>query len=452
MSNALTRRHILSLAWPIMLANAAVPLLGFADTAVLGHTGGASELGAIALGALIFNFLYWSFGFLRMGTTGFTAQAAGAGDEAEVRTALLRALLLGFGIGWLLILLGWPIRELALWLLNASERVEAVAADYLGLRIWGAPATLGTYALMGCFIGLGKSRHLLLTQLFLNGLNILLDVWFAGVLGWGARGIAIGTAIAEWCTLLLALGLAYSVLRARHRDQEPFWPWQRVTSRGALAKTLSSNADIMLRTLMLLLGFGWFTNQGASFGDITLAANHILLQFLAFSAFFLDGYAFVTEALVGTALGARSLFRFRQAVWRSTELAAVTALLLAGALLLFGDHLIHALTGLEAVRRAAEHSLPLAALYVACGFAAFQLDGIFIGATRTRAMRNASLLAILVFLAACWPLTRALGNDGLWLAFTIYVLARAATLGLYYPALERSVSLAGGNQVSSPPA
>src|SRR5690606_4346612 len=226
--------------------------------------------------------------------------------------------------------------------------------------------------------------------------------------------------------------------------------WQRVTSRAALAKTLSSNADIMLRTLMLLLGFGWFTNQGASFGDITLAANHILLQFLAFSAFFLDGYAFVTEALVGTALGARSLFRFRQAVWRSTELAAVTALLLAGALLLFGDHLIHALTGLEAVRRAAEHSLPLAALYVACGFAAFQLDGIFIGATRTRAMRNASLLAILVFLAACWPLTRALGNDGLWLAFTIYVLARAATLGLYCPALERSVSLAGGIQVSSP--
>ena len=435
-----TRLSVLGMAWPIMLANAAVPLLGLTDTAVLGNTGQVAELGAIALGALVFSMLYWSFGFLRMSTTGFTAQAAGARDEPEIRAALARALLSGFALGWLLILLKWPLGSLAFRLLDASSTVEATALEYLQIRIWGAPAALSLYALMGSFIGLGKSKQLLAAQLVLNLFNIVLDVWFAGILGWGARGIALGTAVAEWTTLGLALLLAYRVLRPRHVDQEQFWPSRRIASRAGLAKMLTSNADIMIRTLSLLMGFAWFTNQSARFGDTTLAANHILLQFLSFSAFFLDGYAFVAESLVGAALGARQREQFRLAVRRSTELSAVTAILLAAAVLVGGYGFVNALTDLPDVREAAYRAVPWAALYVALGFAAFQLDGVFIGATRTREMRNAALAALAIFLGTSWPLTDWLGNQGLWLSFTAYVVARAVTLAAYYPKLLRAVT------------
>lgn len=428
------------MAWPIMLANAAVPLLGLTDTAVLGNTGQVAELGAVALGALVFSMLYWSFGFLRMSTTGFTAQAAGAGDEPEVRAVLARALASGFALGWLLILLQWPLGTLAFWLLDASSTVEATALEYFELRIWGAPAALSAYALMGSFIGLGKSKQLLAAQLVLNLLNMALDVWFAGFLGWGARGIALGTAIAEWTTLGFALVLAYRVLRPRHVDKERFWPSQRIRSRAGLAKMLTSNADIMIRTLSLLMGFAWFTNQSARFGDTTLAANHILLQFLSFSAFFLDGYAFVAESLVGAALGARERGQFRLAVRLSTELSAFTALLLGAGIFWMGPSFVHALTNLTEVRDAAIRVLPWAALYVSLGFAAFQLDGIFIGTTRTREMRSAALAALAIFLGTSWPLTHWLGNQGLWLSFTVYVVARAMTLAAYYPRLLRALA------------
>jgi MATE family multidrug resistance protein len=198
---------------------------------------------------------------------------------------------------------------------------------------------------------------------------------------------------------------------------------------------LSANADIMIRTLTLLFGFAWFTNQSAQFGDTALAANHVLLQFLSFSAFFLDGYAFVVESLVGVAIGAEQSELFKLAVKRTSELSAATALALCAAIYGLGDHLVFALTDIAAVRQEASRYLPLAALYVLCGSAAFQLDGIFIGATRTRAMRNASLQALAIFLIAWWPLTHWLANLGLWLAFTIYVVARAITLGRYLPAL-----------------
>ena len=194
-------------AWPIILANAAVPLLGLADTAVIGNFGNLAQLGAIAFGAMIFSFIYWSFGFLRMGTTGFTAQAAGARDEAEVRATLGRALVVSVGLGLVVILLQLPLAHVALALLEGSAEVEAITRDYFTIRIWGAPATLSIFALTGCLIGLGKSRQLLLVQVFLNGLNILLDVLFAGVFGWGAQGIALGTVIAEWMAVILAAGL-----------------------------------------------------------------------------------------------------------------------------------------------------------------------------------------------------------------------------------------------------
>ena len=437
--DSISYRYLLQKAWPIILANASVPLLGLVDTAVIGNVGSITDLGAIAFGALIFSFVYWSFGFLRMGTTGFAAQASGAGDQQEVRAVLGRALLIALCLGVVLILIQWPIGLAAFSLLDGSAPVEAVAQEYFDIRIWGAPATLATFALMGLLIGLGKSRTLLIVQLFLNGLNILLDVWFAGILGWGASGIALGTVIAEWTTVLLAGWLVYRTLNERKLLTEVFWPKAKIMDLSALLKTASANLDIMLRTLILVFSFAFFINQSAKFGDTVLASNHILLQLIAFSAFFLDGYAFVVEALVGGAIGAKRSDVFDLAVRRSTVLALITAILLALVIALIGDIAVMLMTDISSVRLAANQLLPFAALYVLFSFAAFQLDGIFIGASFTRQMRDAAALSIVVYLIAWWALSDQHGIQGLWGAMIIYVVARAVALLLFYPSLRRSV-------------
>jgi MATE family multidrug resistance protein len=437
--DSISYRYLLQKAWPIILANASVPLLGLVDTAVIGNVGSITDLGAIAFGALIFSFVYWSFGFLRMGTTGFAAQASGAGDEQEVRAVLGRAVLIALCLGVVLISIQWPIGLAAFSLLDGSTQVEAVAQEYFNIRIWGAPATLATFALMGLLIGLGKSRTLLIVQLFLNGLNILLDVWFAGILGWGASGIALGTVIAEWTTVLLAGWLVYRTLNQRKVSADEFWPKAKIMDWPALLKTASSNLDIMLRTLILVFSFAFFINQSAKFGDTVLASNHILLQLIAFSAFFLDGYAFVVEALVGGAIGAKRSDVFDLAVRRSTVLALITAILLALVIALVGDIAVMLMTDISSVRLAANQLLPFAALYVLFSFAAFQLDGIFIGASFTRQMRDAAALSIVVYFIAWWALSDQHGIQGLWGAMIIYVVARAVALLLFYPSLRRSV-------------
>lgn len=438
-SESATRSSILRLAWPIVLANAAVPLLGIADTAVIGNTGSVEALGAIALGALVFNFVYWSFGFLRMGTTGFTAQASGAGDHAEVRATLARALLLAGAIGLTLVLLQRPIVWGALRLLGATADVEAMTRVYFDYRIWGAPAALGIFAVLGAFVGLGETRLVLVTQVFLNGLNIGLDVLFAGVLGWGVTGIAVGTAIAEWVTLLLGVALAARLMVRGRDDDEPLWPWTRILDRAKARRTVGANADIMVRTLFLLLGFAWFTNEGAGFGDDVLAANHVLLQLISLSAYLLDGFAHATEIHVGRAVGARLRTAFDRAVRSATELAAAAAVTLSLLVLLAGPAVVRLLTDLDPVRAVAAQYLPLTALYVLVSFPAFQLDGIFIGATATRDMRNASVLSFAAFVALSLALMPPMGNRGLWWAFVVYVVVRAAALALRYPRLRRSV-------------
>ncbi|TWT21315.1 MATE family efflux transporter [Luteimonas marina] len=435
-----TRADIARRAWPIIVANASVPLLGLVDTAVIGHYGTTADLGALALGALLFNVIYWSFGFLRMATTGFVAQADGAGDEPEVRAALARSMLMGLGLGAGLWLLQWPLVVAYFAAMDASAAVESTGTAYFQARIWGAPAALALYALCGALIGLGRSRTLLLVQLLLNGLNAGLDVYFAGVLDMGARGIGLGTAIAEWTTCAVAAWLLWRTLRARHADAEAFLPWARIRDRARLRRTMSANGDIMLRTLCLLGGFGWFASQGARFGDVTLAANHILLQLVSFSAFFLDGFAFVAEALVGGATGARDRARFRRVVRLSSELALATAAVLAVGIWLLGGAMVGLLTSLEEVSSAARTYLPWTALYVLLSVGAFQLDGVFIGATRTREMRNAGVASLLVFLLCAWPAAALWGNHGLWAAFVVFVVARALALLPYYRVLDRGLA------------
>jgi MATE family multidrug resistance protein len=432
-----TRRQILALAWPIVLANCAAPLLGLTDTAVIGHFGGAHELGAIALGALVFNFVFWAFGFLRMGTTGFTARAAGAADSAEERAVAARGLLLAVGIGVTLLALQWPLAWLAMRLFDGSAAVEGAARTYVLIRIWSAPATLAGYVVTGWLIGLGRTRDVLRIQLLLNGLNAALDLLFAAALGWGVAGIALGTVLAEWLALLYALKVLWGVVQARRQDAEPLLPKTRLRDRRALLATLSANRDLMIRTVLMLCAFAWFTNAGARFGDTVLAANHVLLQLISFSAFFLDGFAFVAEGFVGRAAGAKRRDVFDAAVRQSSQLAAITAGLFGVALLLVGDAVIALLTGLPAVRAQAGAMLPWVAAYVALSFAAFQLDGIFIGTGRVAAMRNASIVSVGGFGVLYLLLGADQSVTALWTAFLCWVVLRALTLLAAWPRLVR---------------
>ncbi|MBD1421563.1 MATE family efflux transporter [Sphingobacterium chuzhouense] len=431
--------RIIKLAFPVILANASVPLLGLADTAAIGQTGAAVDLGAIALASLIFNFVYWGFGFLRMGTTGFISQAAGANDLDETHALLFRTVLLGGGIGILLIILQRLIGETSISLLKASDEIRILVRDYFYIRIWGAPATLVTFTLLGTFIGMGWTKHLLFVQLFLNGLNILLNVLFVVGYDLGVRGIAFGTVIAEWSTLFFASYLLLKKMQLQgfsHRLQQLR---SRVFNKEKLIALFKVNGDIMIRTLALLSGFAWFANQGADFGDQVLAANHVLLQFVSLSAFFLDGYAHVAEMLTGKAFGAKDKAYFIEQVRHSSILAGITALILACSVYMLSDLLIPLLTkDMQVQAIASAHSL-YAAIYIALSFAAFQLDGIFIGVTKSVEMRNATLMALFIFIGSALLLTTPYGNVGLWISFIIYVVARAITLVIYYPKILRGM-------------
>lgn len=429
--------RLIRLALPIILANSAVPLLGLVDTAVIGQTGDASDLGAIALAALVFSFVYWGFGFLRMGTTGFIAQAHGANDYDEMHALVFRTVLLGLLIGASLIVLQKPIEIIATHFLNASPAVNAGVRDYFYVRIWGAPATLITFSLLGTFIGMGWTTHLLWVQLLLNGLNMGLNVLFVLGLGMGVKGIALGTVLAEWTALVFAFLLLLPKMGINQPWQRAKALHQRVFDKVRMLALFQVNRDIMIRTLALITGFAWFAKQGANFGDETLAANHILLQFVSLSAFFLDGYANVAEMRVGHAYGAKDKIRFKREVTDTTVLAAITALLLALLVFSYADVFITWLTQDVGVQATASQYKNLAAIYIFMSFAAFQLDGIFIGVTHTKAMRNSTLiaLAVLVGLGTWWA--NQYQNTGLWWALIMYVIARAVVLGWYYPAIMK---------------
>jgi MATE family multidrug resistance protein len=431
--------RVWALAGPIILSNLSTPLLGAVDTAVVGHLPDAAYIGGVAVGAVIFNFLYWGFGFLRMGTTGFTAQAFGAEDTAELRAALARPLLLAFVLGALLVFLQAPVGWLAFALFEASDQVEDFARSYYAIRIWSAPAALANYAMLGWLLGTRRAGAVLLIQLVLNGINILLDLLFVIGLGWGVEGVALASLLAELGAMVLGLAVVARALNTGGGS----WEWARIASRQRLAILLQANLDIFIRTLCLLGAFAYFTARSATMGDVPLAGNAILLQLQSFTAYGLDGFAHAVEVLAGNALGARSRPAFREAVRVSTLWALGTAGAVTGIYLVLGASIVALFTDLEAVRRAAEAYLPWVVVAPLVSVWSFQLDGIFIGATRTSEMRNAMMLSLAIYLGACWVLVPTLGNHGLWLAFTIFMIARAATLGWLYPGLERSVGADG---------
>jgi MATE family multidrug resistance protein len=431
---ALTHRTVLAIAVPVMISNVSTPLLGLVDTGVVGQIPNPSYIGAVAVGSLIFTFVFWAFGFLRMGTTGLTAQAFGADDGAEVAATLGRALLIAIGVGALLLFLQWPIREAAFAVLDGSAEVETFARGYFDIRIWSAPATLANYALLGWFIGLGRTDIGLVLQLLLNLTNIALDLVFVLGLGWGAQGVAAGTLIAEVVAAIAGIAIALRCLRAFGGRA----PLAQLLIPTKLKRMLAVNADIMIRSLALICVFVWFVANGAVQGDAILAANAVLMNFVSLAAFFLDGLAFAAEALVGRAIGAAQRAGLLAAVRITTFWAVGLAVVLTAVLLVFGPTFIDLVTVAVDVRVAARTYLSWAAFVPILGVWAFQLDGIFIGATRTADMRNAALATLAIYLVAGW-LLQPFGNHGLWGALYVSYLVRAGTLLYYYPALVRSV-------------
>lgn len=430
-----THRRVLKIALPIVLSNATVPLLGAVDTGVVGQLGQAAPIGAVGLGAVVLVSFYWIFSFLRMGTSGLAAQAHGAGDTAERTAVLLRALLIAFGAGFALILMQRALFWAAFRVAPASAEVETLARSYLALRIWGAPATIALYAVTGWLIALERTRGVLVLQLWMNGLNIGLDLWFVIGLGWGVPGVAIATLIAEWTGLALGLWLCRDAfgpaLAAAHA---------RIWDSVALRRMASVNSDIMLRSVLLQGSFTAFLFFGAGLGDVTLAANQVLLQFLEITAYALDGFAFAAEALVGQAVGARS----RPALHRSAVIAAKWgvggAVGLSLIFALAGPAIIDLMTTAPEVRAMAQSYLWWLVAAPLIGVASWMYDGIYIGATATRDMRQAMILAVAIYGLSLAILLPAFGNHGLWAALMVLNAARGLTLAWRWPAIAARIT------------
>jgi MATE family multidrug resistance protein len=426
-----THRRVIAIALPIVISNATVPILGAVDTGVVGQLGEAAPIGAVGIGAIILASLYWIFGFLRMGTSGLVAQAQGAGDRAEVAAGLIRALLIAMVAGLALIVLQIPLFAAAFKIAPASDSVEGLARDYMQIRIWGAPATIALYALTGWLIALERTRAVLVIQLWMNTLNVGLDLWFVLGLGLGVKGVAAATLIAEWSGVMLALWLA----RAAFADG--YWrDPARVLDRPRLIQMARVNTDIMIRSVLLQASFTTFLFLGAGQGDVRLAANQILLQFLEITAYALDGFAFAAEALVGQAVGARSARRVRRASVLTSQWGVGGAAFLGVAFFLFGPQIIDLMTTAPEVRETARHYLPWLAIAPLIGIASWMFDGIFIGATLTREMRNAMFVSVAIYIAALVTLIPTLGNHGLWAALMVLNATRGLTMARLYPRAE----------------
>jgi len=433
---AAMHRRVWRLAAPIILSNLSIPLLGAVDTAVMGHLPGAAYIGGVAIGALIFSYVYWGFGFLRMGTTGLVAQAFGAEDADEVRAILARAWLLAAGLGAVILILQKPIGMIAFAILDSSEEVRDLASRYYAIRVWGAPATLMNYVALGWLFGMQRMRAALALSVFMNGVNIVLDLVLVIGLGWGIAGVAWATFLSEWSALGLGVWLIARGLRAFGGA----WHRPRILDGARIGALLKVNADIFVRTLCLVTAFAWFTAQGARMGDVLLAANAVLLNFQTFMAYGLDGFAHASEALIGGAIGARDPAALRSSVRVASLWALIVAALFSLVYFAAGPLIIFTMTDLQAVRSMALAFLPWAAISPLISVWSFQLDGIFIGATRTPEMRNGMLISLGIFLLAGWTLIPRLGNHGLWLALMLFMVARALTLGAWYPRIERGMA------------
>jgi MATE family multidrug resistance protein len=412
-----------------MVANLTTPLIGIVSTVAIGRLGDATLLGGVAIASVIFDCLFWLFAFLRMSTVAFTAQALGAGETQELRALLLRGLAVAALIGAALIVLQRPLAAILLEAMGGSEGVTRAARNYFTIRIWSAPLALANYVVLGWLIGQARAKLALTLQIAINLINMAATVLLVLMLHAGIAGAAIAAVVAE----AAGIGLGVLIARRLHRGQ-PAIPRAALLDRAKLLRMLSVNRDIMIRTASLIAVFLFFTAQGARAGDVTLAANAVLNNFLLISAFFLDGLANAAEQLCGRAYGARDRAAFSGAVRRVMFWGAAFALAVSGIFALFGPRLIDIMTASEEVRRGARDYLAFVAVSPVLAVFAFGYDGIYIGATWARDMRNLMLASLLIFLAA-WLSLRSFGNAGLWGALLIHYAARGGLQALRYPAL-----------------
>lgn len=431
MTSPATTRDVFAIAAPAMLANLTTPLLGIVATAAIGQLGDATLLGGVAMASVIFDCLFWLFSFLRMGTIAFTAQAQGAGAFHEYPALLLRGFLIAGVVGVLLIVLQMPLATLMFGMMGGSEGVTSAAKSYFAVRIWAAPFTLANYVVLGWLVGQARAKLALGVQISINVVNMIATVLLVLVAGWGIAGAATAAVIAEVFGVVLGIVIARNLLGGTLRV-----PVAALLDRDKLVHMMAVNRDIMIRTAALIAAFLFFVSQGARSGDVTLAANAVLNNFLLVSAFFLDGLANAAEQLCGRAYGARNRSGFASAVRLVIRWGFAFAIVVSLTYALFGTHLIDVMTSSEDVRRVARDYLWLVAFAPVLGVFAFAYDGVFIGATWARDMRNLMVLSLAIYLGA-WFLLQPLGNTGLWLALLVHYIARGGLQALRYPALVR---------------
>lgn len=426
-----TNRSVFAIAGPAMLANVTTPLLGVVATAAIGRLGDSAVLGGVAMAALVFDCLFWLFGFLRMGTVALTAQAYGADDVGERSAVLARALMTSAAIGLVLIALQIPMAALIFGNMGGSDTVRGAAEHYFFIRLWSAPFALGNYVMLGWLVGLARPMLALSIQIAINVINMALTVLLVLHFDWGISGAALAAVVAEAAGLVIGLAMAWRVLDGNLTLGEA-----SLFDRVKLMRMLAINRDIMIRTAALIAAYLFFTAQGARAGDVALAANAVLHNFTLVGAFFLDGLANAAEQLCGRAYGARD----RNALGRAVKLISIWGFVFgAGAsalFFLFGSPFIDFMTANAEVRRVAHQFMWLAALTPLCGVMAFVFDGVYIGATWARDMRNLMVASFAIYLAVWWA-TLPLGNAGLWIAILAFFIARGALQAARYPALVR---------------
>jgi MATE family multidrug resistance protein len=421
-------RDVWRIAAPMILSNISVPLLGMVDTGVTGHLDSPAYLGAVAIGAMIFGFLYTGMNFLRMGTTGITAQRFGADDNDGLRVSLGQALIVSLLIALTLIALHVPIGQFALNLIGAQPDVEAFALQYFSIRIWSAPGTLANFVLIGWFLGLQNARVPLLIFFTINLTNIVLDLVFVLQLGMKVDGVALASVIAEYAGVVVGLAFAAQALRKRSGH----WPMARLFNIRAYAAFFAVNANLFVRTMALMFTFAFVTAQGARLGGLVLAANAVLMNLQNLTAFALDGFAHAAEALVGKAVGQQR----RDVLERSVQLALKWSLIFAVGFFLFyiliGPTLIRVLTDLPDVRSTAMQFLPWLVISPLISVWSFLYDGVYVGATRSKEMRDLMLISTFAVFLPAWFLLQDYGNHGLWLAFTIFMASRGLGMHIWY--------------------
>jgi len=413
-------RQILKLAIPNIISNITIPLIGIVDLAIVGHLGSEKYIGAIAVGGMIFSFLYWGFSFLRMGTTGFTAQSFGKKNAQESAKILGQSLIISVLGSFLLLILQIPIEYISFKILSASSEVESLAREYFNIRIWAAPATIAMYALMGWFIGMQNTRIPMAIALTINLLNLGFNALFVYVFGMTSDGVALGTVIAQY----LGLALSLFLLRRRYKDVFKLVTIKTVNDGKSLMKFLIVGRDIFLRTICLLLVLSFITAKSAKLGDTVLAVNTILLQFFTLFSYVTDGFAYAGEALSGRYIGERDKPKLSTLIKKLFTFGLITAILFSLTYIIAISDIVKLMTNESSVIKMALELKWWIVIIPIISFASFLWDGIFVGATESKGLRNSMFLASILFFVVYYLSINILHNNSIWLAFVIFLAAR----------------------------